>query len=289
MSLISVIVPCYNQGEFLIESVQSIKTQTYQDWECIIVNDGSTDDTDRIARELMKSDSRIKYLHKTNGGLSSARNAGLQFALGTYVQFLDADDFIQPEKFAVQLAALAGKPKGTIAVCDHFPFDDVTKEFVPRCYMSPFLDERDYKKEIIRDWEFRKSIPCHNLLIPKNLINTFQLRFYENLANHEDWVFWCEMFYYSTGVVYQFNKLASYRMRPNSMTTNKAAMAEGFLAATFILETFYRDKREPEYVKLVMRMRKEIRNNLFAYGRGKKIYSVIVREVKQLLGVHLSN
>ncbi len=92
--LVSVIVPCYYQAQYLDEALQSVLDQTYSNWECIIVNDGSPDNTDVIAKEWTKKDSRFKYIYKENGGLSSARNAGIEIANGTYILPLDADDKI---------------------------------------------------------------------------------------------------------------------------------------------------------------------------------------------------
>lgn len=89
---VSVIVPCYKQAQFLEESLQSILDQTYMNWECVIVNDGSPDDTENVAKQWCEKDMRFKYLYKENGGLSSARNFGIQNASGNYILTLDADD-----------------------------------------------------------------------------------------------------------------------------------------------------------------------------------------------------
>ncbi len=94
---ISIIVPCYNQVQYLDEALQSVLDQTYQDWECIIVNDGSTDHTEEVARKWVSKDSRFIYLKKENGGLSSARNTGIIMAKGAYILPLDADDRIASE------------------------------------------------------------------------------------------------------------------------------------------------------------------------------------------------
>jgi len=91
---ISVIVPCYNQAQYLDECLQSVLEQTYQDWECIIVNDGSPDNTEEVAFSWTVKDARFKYLKKENGGLSSARNAGIEKAKGEWILPLDADDKI---------------------------------------------------------------------------------------------------------------------------------------------------------------------------------------------------
>lgn len=93
---VSVIVPCYNQSQFLGEALQSILDQTYQNWECIIVDDGSPDDTENVAQIYCIQDSRIKYIYQKNGGLSGARNFGIQNASGDFILTLDADDKYDP-------------------------------------------------------------------------------------------------------------------------------------------------------------------------------------------------
>ena len=93
-TLVSIIVPCYNQAHFLDETLQSVLNQTYADWECIIVNDGSPDNTKEVANRWVLRDKRFKYFYKENGGLSSARNAGIKMSLGEYILPLDSDDVI---------------------------------------------------------------------------------------------------------------------------------------------------------------------------------------------------
>lgn len=97
--LISVIVPCYKQAQYLDECLQSVYEQTYPHWECIIVNDGSPDHTEEVAQRWLKKDKRFKYIYKENGGLSSARNVGIREARGEWIQFLDSDDLLERNKF----------------------------------------------------------------------------------------------------------------------------------------------------------------------------------------------
>ena len=92
--LVSIIVPCYNQAHFLNESLDSVINQSYPNWECIIVNDGSPDNTEEIAKKWCKNDKRFQYLEKENGGLSSARNAGIKISKGEFILPLDADDIL---------------------------------------------------------------------------------------------------------------------------------------------------------------------------------------------------
>ena len=92
--VVSIIVPCYNHAQYLSEALQSVFHQTYEYWECIIVNDGSPDNTKEIAALWVSKDERFKYIEKENGGLSSARNAGIAKSVGEYILPLDADDYI---------------------------------------------------------------------------------------------------------------------------------------------------------------------------------------------------
>jgi glycosyltransferase involved in cell wall biosynthesis len=92
MQKVSVIIPCFNQASFLSEAIQSIIAQTHENWECIIVNDGSPDDTESVAQTWCSKDSRIRYIYQQNQGLSSARNFGIQNAAFDFILTLDADD-----------------------------------------------------------------------------------------------------------------------------------------------------------------------------------------------------
>lgn len=92
--LVSVIVPCYNQGQFLAEALDSILKQTYSNWECIIINDGSSDNTGEIAIQWCAFDLRFIYISNTNQGISKTRNAGIALAKGDYILPLDGDDKI---------------------------------------------------------------------------------------------------------------------------------------------------------------------------------------------------
>lgn len=92
--MISVIVPIYNTGKYLDKCLESIKNQIFTDFEAIMIDDGSTDDSAKICKEFEKNDARFKYYYKTNGGSSSARNLGLKKASGEYIAFIDSDDSI---------------------------------------------------------------------------------------------------------------------------------------------------------------------------------------------------
>lgn len=102
--LVSIIIPCYNQGEYIEETLQSVLSQTYENIEIIIINDGSTDNSDETISNLIKEKPSIQYIPIANGGVSKARNIGISKASGKFVLPLDADDIILPEytKMAVE-------------------------------------------------------------------------------------------------------------------------------------------------------------------------------------------
>ena len=109
-SLVSVIIPCYNYGRFLPETIASLQRQSHSHWECIVVDDGSKDATRQVCADLIAQDPRVRYIYQLNGGLSNARNTGLKAAKGSYVQLLDADDLLGQHKIEKNIALLESQP-----------------------------------------------------------------------------------------------------------------------------------------------------------------------------------
>lgn len=105
-SLISVIVPIYNVEQYLSRCIESIISQTYSNLEIILVNDGSTDESGKIAERFAEKDNRIIVLNQENGGLSAARNTGLRKAKGSYIGFVDSDDYIDPDFYKELLSLI---------------------------------------------------------------------------------------------------------------------------------------------------------------------------------------
>ncbi len=126
MKKISVIVPIYNVEKYLSKCIESIIHQTYSELEMILVNDGSTDGCGKICDEFQKKDSRIKVIHKENGGLSDARNVGIEMATGDYIFCIDSDDYIDLDMFDYCLKELE-KEEADIVVCGtKIDFEDGT-------------------------------------------------------------------------------------------------------------------------------------------------------------------
>lgn len=116
--LVSIIVPVYNNSKYLDKCIKSIINQTYKNLEIILVNDGSTDNSDKIIKSYTKKDSRIKTIYQKNAGQSAARNQGLKIATGDYISFVDADDEVKPEFIEKLLEPYFNDPTNiAISVC----------------------------------------------------------------------------------------------------------------------------------------------------------------------------
>ena len=230
-SSISVIIPCYNQAHYLSETLKSVLVQTYQDWECVIVNDGSTDDTEQVAFEWMKKDDRFKYVKKENGGLSSARNAGLKVAAGEYIQLLDADDLLELDKLKYSAMCLQNNIKVDIAVSGYRYFYDSDaqrelKIFGPNNFLPEVAIDRNDKKDIIK--LFARSNPMV-VSAPLYRYNVFQRigDFDEYLSALEDWDFHFRCVV--NGIVFQHigylpKSKTLIRIHKDSMSANRRNM-----------------------------------------------------------------
>lgn len=155
---VSIIIPCYKQAHYLDQSLQSVLDQSYENWECIIVNDGSPDDTEEVAKRWSEKDSRFKYLKKENGGLSSARNAGISNAKGLFILPLDADDLLHPVYLQEAVSVFEKKEDIAIVGCYSIFFkediNDVIMIHKPRgnsykslLYVNQLVATSLYKKE----------------------------------------------------------------------------------------------------------------------------------------------
>lgn len=136
--LISIIVPCYNQAEFLDESLKSVIDQDQGQWECIIVNDGSTDETAEVAQSWCDRDERFAYIYQENRGLSEARNTGIRNASGQFILPLDADDRISPDYARLAMEVLIADTEIKIVYCKAEFFGDKSGEW----QLAPYSFER---------------------------------------------------------------------------------------------------------------------------------------------------
>ena len=205
MDKISIIVPVYNIEEYIEKCVKSIKKQTYENLEIILVDDGSTDTAGKICDELAEKDKRIKVIHKKNGGLSSARNEGMKNATGKYICFIDGDDYVREDYCEVLYNALINNNADISAVSYKEIKNSKTriynsaarskKEFDDKCTMYSgdeiiiqFLHWKNfriawnklYKAEVIRNQWFKEGATFEDMFFNYKVLSRIQRLAYVN-------------------------------------------------------------------------------------------------------------
>lgn len=228
--LISVVVPCFNQGRYLGAALDSLISQTYKTWQCTIVNDGSTDDTQAVAANYISRDSRIHLISQENRGLSAARNAGLAASHGEFIQFLDSDDFLLPSKFADDISAIEDSSSPCVVVSDYYFENEQGKRYQNR-YSTPDLHINYPLIDLTLRWETELSIPIHAALFHYEFFKTRKIVFNEKLRNHEDWDLWMQVLKYPARIYRVRRPGAVYRVRSDSMSRAREEMWVGFRKA----------------------------------------------------------
>lgn len=203
-NFVSIIVPCYNQAQFLSDALKSVLSQTYSSWECIIVNDGSTDNTEEVAKAFCLKDSRFKYIIKENSGLPAARNTAIKNSAGEYILPLDSDDIIGEVYLDKAIKHFVDFPETKLVYCKAEFFGDVIKQWE--------LEEYNYENLL-----FRNMIFCSALF--KRIDFNKTIGYNENMIyGLEDWDFWLTLLN-EKDIVYRIPEtLFYYRIKPNSMS-----------------------------------------------------------------------
>ena len=216
---VSVIVPCYNQGAYLSEALDSVLKQTYQNIECVIVNDGSTDNTEEVIRRYRLYDSRIKSISQENSGLASARNNGIRSSAGEFILPLDADDIISPSYIEKAVARFMASPILKLVYCKADFFGDKN---------GPWnLDVYDWDSFI---WQ--NCIFCSAMYRRCDFDNT--AGYNTNMKyGFEDWDFWLSLLRKGDGVCRIDEPLFHYRIKDASMKaqllSNKKNLEETYI------------------------------------------------------------
>ena len=202
--LISIIVPICNVENYLRQCLDSILNQTYQNFECLLINDGSPDNSAEICREYVEKDSRFRYFEKENGGVSSARNLGIERSKGQYITFIDSDDWVDSDYLEVLYNALIDENADiAISTYKQFNMDD-------NCYYVHSY-QRGYDKKIFTGPELIDNLQllssfdhsygsvCGKLVKSVRVEN---IRFNEETTLGEDMEFWYKLFLISDKIVY---------------------------------------------------------------------------------------
>ncbi len=256
---VSVIIPCYNQAVFLPQAIDSVLGQTLRELECIVVNDGSPDNTREIMASYLKRDCRIRYVEQTNQGVSAARNRGLLEARGRYIQFLDADDLIEPEKLQIQTALLAKESTLALSFSDYrcCDRDDIFKPASRDNFSSPEFIMDTPIHDLIMRWETQFTIPPHCFLFDARFFTECGIRFAQTLRTHEEWECWMQILRLQPVVHRVPQKFAIYRLHAASVCNDKQALWDGYRAA--LEKQMIVSRGEPKLQLLLKRKLKDVR------------------------------
>lgn len=208
--LVSIIIPCYNQDEYIIETLQSVLNQTYINWECIIVDDGSTDKSAKAIDALVCKNPRFIYCYKTNEGVSKARNFGLDIAKGQFIQFLDADDVLDKNKIQYSIDELNKvENKEVEMIISNFKMisHDSKNFFPPFCKINN--EALTFDNFLYNFFSIQLQCGFFDQKLFKNI------RFHENLSAQEDWIVWLKIFKTNPNFIFINLPLAFYRINPS--------------------------------------------------------------------------
>lgn len=279
MPEISIIVPVYNVEEYLPKCLDTILNQSFRDFEVILVNDGSKDNSGFICEKYAKKDSRIRIIHKENGGLSSARNAGLDIAKGRYIGFIDSDDFIDLKMYE-QLYNMIKIYNADIAICS---YECVSKHAI--------IKNKNYKDKL-EEIKVFNNIEALNQTLEENGVEfivawnkLYKSSVFENLRFkegkvHEDEFIVHQVLYKSNIVVYTPKKLYYYLQRENSITGESFNIKRtDYLEALTERIYFYneknldylKEKTEYQYLKLYFKYYFKVKNDLKDTEKVKKL------------------
>jgi len=241
--MISIIIPVYNAERYLHQCIESVIAQTFEDWETILVNDGSKDGSLAICQEYAAKDKRIKVIDKSNGGPSSARNKGLENAQGEFVYFMDADDWIET-KF-LEIFVRNGIKDAYETRQRHYKNEDCDYDIIFQGFVRELADGRKEEsfamdadtsmmnkgeiicrlyKEHVYGWSWCK-------LFRREIIENHHIRFDESLRLWEDELFTSEFLKYAEKIKTVNSHLYHYIYYPNSlMQTNNTYLKRLFLS-----------------------------------------------------------
>ena len=220
---ISVIIPTYNRAHIIKDALNSVLMQTYSNWECIVIDDGSTDHTERIINELVSIDNRIKYIRRPssrNKGAATCRNIGLENVTGDYIQFLDSDDFIATNKFEVQIKLLKNENLTTIGTCGYGIMRPIWEK--PRIFYG-YSTFRTFKNplNLFKIFAINFSyLPLHVYLIPSLIIDKAG-KWNENLTVNDDGEYFSRVILNCSKIKFCNNTFAVYRTGAGNRMTKQ--------------------------------------------------------------------
>lgn len=283
--LVSIIIPCYNYGKFIGQTLENVIAQSYHNLEIIVIDDGSTDNTKDVVLAFIERDQRIQYFFQENRGLSAARNFGIEKSSGYYVQFLDADDALSPKKIQIQVEYLEKNTEIAICYVDPFYFKDQKGE---QRFSNINLTDVSWMPKLTKDADKIETVelllegnimPVNSPLVRRNVINTIG-GFNAHLNSLEDWDFWLRAAF-SFKIVYLHHPEAYclIRVHRTSMSQDRMRMIKAENEVRLLIDDYVRG--QIDITPSLKRKFLKKNNNYLKY-----IYSYFIR-IKGLGAIHL--
>jgi len=265
--LVSIIIPVYNAENYLSETLDSVLSQTYSNWECIIIDDGSIDSSSVIALDYAEKDSRFTYHYQQNFGPSVARNKGIEFSSGEFIQFLDADDILLPDRLTVMLKHYANSDDYIIYYSNMLigENDNIyqTSQFRQSTHICSDVSFDEMYRRFGVNFLFIPS--C--LLIHRNTIG--KVRWNESISHSEDWDFYLRLLRKKYLFRYIDIPLILYRNTPDSLSKN---FIKTITANYKILETW---ANKNNWIHFSKRCGLLMKRNIFLYLT-KKVNRIVI-------------
>ena len=231
MPKISIIVPVYNVEIYIDKCLKTLTEQTLRDIEIIIVNDGSLDKSEEIIEKYVKENpTKIKYYEKENGGLSSARNYGLEYATGEYIAFLDSDDYVETNMYE-EMYNLAKKENADMVECDFIWEWEYGKKI--------FDKRREYKTK--EEMMKKPRVVAWNKIYKRKIINKYKIRFPEGLI-YEDMEFFYKLLPHLNKISYINKYFVHYTQREDSITNKQTQKVEDIFKILDSIFDYYIDQ-----------------------------------------------
>jgi glycosyltransferase involved in cell wall biosynthesis len=295
-SLISIIIPTYNRAHLISETLDSISAQTYTNWECIIVDDGSTDNTKEIINNYIQEDNRFQYHQrpcKKQKGANACRNYGFEMSKGEYINWFDSDDLMLPNKLESQVKKLSISTLDFI-ICQTLVFEN-EKENILGLRKEKIYSEDFFNDFITNEIKWLTQAP----LIKRGFIVNNKLMFDENLMQSQEKDFFIKMLNIVDDYLYDYEPLVLFRNHNNSISNNKDTiekLTSNFQVNYRILRV-YKDKisKQTKYktikgLKQILLKIMKLKNKRFENECYVKIYNEIPefnKRIKFLIGYYL--
>ncbi len=215
MPLVSVIIPAYNQAQYLSDAIKSVLDQTLGDFELIVIDDGSTDHTPLVSQSF--SDVRLRYIYQENSGLSAARNTGLRHSSAPFISFLDSDDLFLPEKLSILVDEMHSHPDLALAAGQAIPIDEEGRK-IGKVFDKPL--PKDPQNLLLGN-------PLHvGSVVLRRVCQEEVGYFDESLRSYEDWDLWLRLALKGYPMSWMPNPVSYYRFHTAQMTRIGAQMTQ---------------------------------------------------------------